>query len=273
MQLAQPVATPPMQVVASVGSRTRGGASAQPTTLVADGPSMAAPAPTLDAAIAAAGEATRGAAVGAAAVFETEQGFVARAVRELSTGRPLQVERSRAAKPLVSGRMDVHDPTLRAIVDGGRIERMPDYAAATPEAWQDLRLLELELSNGSKAWSFSSQRRQGARTDASHFTKLGSDRDAAIARATRSVRSDYFHEALLLLRGDDGSYYMGGFTGGQGLLDEPGRVSRGEIQPSNRLAAVRATNAAVQAIVGARGIIDLRDGAVGGPLTAGVGAA
>lgn len=256
MQLSAPATATPMQVVATVDSRTRSGASADATTLVADGPVLGDGAADLDAAIAVATEATRGAAVGAAAIFETADGFVARAVRELPHGTPFEVERSRATRPHVTGRMDVHDTSLRAIVDGKRVERMPDYSAATPAAWQDTQLLELTFAGGHQAWSFSTQRRDGARTFDSHFTNVGSNWEDAVTRATRSIRRDFIKDALLLLKGDDGDFYMSGFEGSQNLLDLNGRGS--DVPASERLKAVSAVNPAVQAIVGANDIVDLR---------------
>lgn len=248
--------TPPMRVLASVESTNRSGRSMEPTTLVLDGAAREL-GTDLDAAITATSEATQGAKVGAAAVLRSADGsFVAQPIRELPTGSPFEVERSRAARPLVTGQMEVHATDVVAIVDGRRIERMPDYARQAPEAWQDQRLLQLVGRDGADRWSFSTQRAQGARVDASHFTEVGSDFDAAVGRATSSVRRDHFREALLLLKDDEGSFWMGGFQGNRALLE--GLGGRGGGAP---LAAVRPLNPAVQAVVGATQLVDLRSGA------------
>lgn len=238
MQLTTPT-TAPMRVLATVDTVNRSGRTMDARTLVLDGPESQ-PYDTLDAAIAATSAATKGAADGAAAIVTTRDGFVAREVRDLADGSPFAIEGSRAKRTFVTGQMDVLATDVAAIVDGARVERMPDYDAANPQSWQDRQLFQLVAKDGSTRWGFSRARSRYARTDASHFTKVGPDFDATLARATRSAKRDGL--PLLVLQDDAGDYYMTGFTGSRDVLAGTG---------------VRATDSAVKALVGPNGALDL----------------
>ncbi len=240
MQLSAPDAAP-MRVLATVDNINRSGRSMDARTLVIDGPAGEAFA-ELDAAIEATSAATKGAKVGAAAILQRPDGtFQARPILDLADGSPFATERSRAKRPLVTGQMDVHALDVAAIVDGTRIERMPDYSQANPASWQDRQLFELVAADGTTSWGFSTHRSRYARTDASHFTKVGADFDATVERAQRSAKRDGL--PLMIMQDDAGDYYMTGFTG-SGYVKREG-------------AAVRPTDDAVKAIVGASGQIDL----------------
>ena len=226
MQLSAPT-TEPMRVLATVDRINRSNRRMEEQTLVIDGPASEAYA-DLDGAIEATSAATKGARVGAAAILQQGDGsFVARPVLDLTDGgAPLEIERSRAKRTFVTGQMDVLATDVAAIVDGARIERMPDYSAATPESWQDRRLFDLVDADGQARWGYSAQRSRYARTDASHFTKVGDDFDAAVKRATTSTKRD--GGTLLVLQDDAGDYYMSGFTGSREVRTEGARITNAD---------------------------------------------
>lgn len=221
---------------------------------------------TIDAAVAAAKVSSKGYQNPASATVVRDGRFFNFPVLSTPGKVPWDVERGGKALS-VHGKLQVHEPGLRAMVDGAKVELLPDYSANTPEAWQDLRLGTYVVRRASTDWggkvtygepkhvsAYAGQRLDYATKKTPYFDPVGDNLQVAVRNAFRMVSRDYGREALMLLKGDNGTYYATAFTGSSELLDGSGRGAHASTP--NDLVTMTPTEDAVVGVVSSRRWID-----------------
>ena len=237
----------------------RGDATAYSISAGADPFGDAAGYATVDAAVVAAQSATKGNAVGAAGVLERDGRFYAAPLMRTPDHVPFSFEGSRAAS-IVHQHMKVHDTGLRAVVDGATVELLPDYTAATTEAWRDLQLGTYTTTRAGSSRptitaAYADQRQSYASKKTPFFTPVGAAVTDAVRTGWQLVRHDSNRQPVLLMRDAAGQHYVTELSNGFKLLNAAEKGD--QWNPTPKLASFTPNNDAVVGIIGNDGWIDL----------------